>query len=150
MCNTSLCSGRGNGSGSEQHIHTWGQHSLPKQHSRCSACSTLPCSALHTSLQEQRDLFHKFKPSRQASNFQRKNITLPPQRQERNQLKTNPHVHLCSWGWGTASGWVLLREPQRCPSCGSWQGLKSRPALWPSVQERQETPALPSKAQVSL
>lgn len=43
------------------------------------------------------------------------------------------------WGWGTASGCLLLMKPQRWPSFGSQQALKSKPALWPSVQERQDT-----------
>lgn len=80
----------------------------------------------------------------------RAKISHPLPKGRRGSSRRPAHTFTCAFGAGGQLLGVFPKEAQRCPSFGSQQGLKSRPALWPSVKERQETPALPSKAQVSL
>jgi len=49
--------------------------------------------------------------------LQSKNITFAPRGEERSEQKTSPRVPLRFQGWGTVSGCVLLRKPQRCHRC---------------------------------
>lgn len=48
--------------------------------------------------------------------------------------------------WAGGTFWVCFaNEGPEMAQFGSQQAWKPRPALWPSVQERQEAPALPAK-----
>lgn len=56
----------------------------------------------------------------------RARVSGPPPRGEGRSKKTSPHVHQHFGGWETASGFVLLKKPQRCHGFGSGQVWKSR------------------------
>lgn len=136
----------GNGSGSEQDAHTWAQHSCQ---SRAADAQPRAHALLCSSLCKNRGIFStSLHLTDKHQNFTAKiSHSLP--KGGRGTSRSPAHTSTCVSGAGGSFWEGFANEAQRCPSFGSRQGLKSRPTLWPSVQERQETPALPSKAQVS-
>lgn len=102
ICNVSPFSNQGNGSDSEQHVHSSGHCLLQKhfgRHLTQSTCSGALCSA-RLAVRMEQSLPASLNPKEKHQNLQSRNITFPSSGQKGSKQKASPHIHLHFSGLG--------------------------------------------------